>query len=81
MSLCPRCGASFSCAMKDEGGNTTCWCTQLPPLSAERLQSLNQETQETKAASCPSCFCPACLKLLSEAVKDTASDTSDTPLN
>jgi hypothetical protein len=72
MSVCPRCGAAFSCAMQDEGGNAACWCAQLPPLSPERLQTLNQET---KPASCPSCFCPACLKSQSEMAKDAANDT------
>jgi DNA-directed RNA polymerase subunit RPC12/RpoP len=44
---CARCGAPFHCGMNDPGG---CWCAQLPPLPAERLQAMQ------------GCLCPDCLR-------------------
>jgi len=55
MSLCTRCGASFSCAMVDNGTDSTdstgsaCWCTTLPAAVAV----------PTEAAGC---WCRACLE-------------------
>jgi hypothetical protein len=56
MSTCSRCGAQFSCAMKDAdpaAGSVAaqpCWCTYLPaavPLPSDAGAS---------------CWCPACLR-------------------
>lgn len=49
MSVCPRCGATFGCAMADalEG---PCWCTSMPAVVA--VPGVDA-----------SCWCPACLKL------------------
>lgn len=32
MSVCARCGATFSCAMADGDGSQPCWCASLPPV-------------------------------------------------
>lgn len=54
MSLCSRCGAAFSCAVKDVSGAneandaTACWCMQLPALAALPASG--------------ACWCPDCLK-------------------
>jgi len=55
MSICPRCAASFTCAMADRTGEP-CWCAKLPfqpnlPIYPE----LNLE----KPASC---VCPLCMQ-------------------
>ncbi|NRR32413.1 cysteine-rich CWC family protein [Oxalobacteraceae bacterium] len=52
MSVCARCGATFSCAMADPGDGQPCWCTQLPPAVPV------PGADATGAA----CWCPDCLK-------------------
>jgi hypothetical protein len=53
MSTCSRCGAQFSCAMKDAdpaAAAQPCWCTYLPaalPVPSDAGAS---------------CWCPACLR-------------------
>ncbi len=32
MSVCARCGATFTCAMADGDGSQPCWCASLPPV-------------------------------------------------
>ncbi|OLL33585.1 hypothetical protein BTH42_00905 [Burkholderia sp. SRS-W-2-2016] len=44
---CPRCGRAFDCGMRTEPGQ--CWCRELPPLPAERLDPASP------------CLCPECL--------------------
>lgn len=54
MSLCSRCGAAFSCGVKDVIDATdandapACWCMQLPALAALPASG--------------ACWCPDCLK-------------------
>jgi hypothetical protein len=58
-SVCPRCGAGLRCGMV--AGDAECWCVQLPhvmPLPTERIPKTE--------GSAPSCFCPACLKLITD---------------
>ena len=60
-SVCPRCGASLRCAMV--AGDAECWCVQLPnvmPLPAD--QAGPAQTGDSAA----SCFCPACLKQITD---------------
>ena len=49
MSICLRCGAAFSCAMRGEADGP-CWCTAMPPVVAVPGEGA-------------SCWCPGCLKL------------------
>jgi hypothetical protein len=58
-SVCPRCGAGLRCGMV--AGDAECWCVQLPhvmPVPSERIPS--------PEGSALSCFCPACLKLITD---------------
>jgi len=58
-SVCPRCGAGLRCGMV--AGDAECWCVQLPhvmPVPAERPPQAE--------GNAPSCFCPACLKLITD---------------
>lgn len=58
-SVCPRCGAGLRCGMV--AGDAECWCVQLPhvmPVPSERTPS--------SQGSALSCFCPACLKLITD---------------
>jgi ribosomal protein L34E len=46
---CAKCGAPFSCAMRDpDGGDAPCWCTREPVRSPDPRYA--------------SCLCPACLR-------------------
>jgi hypothetical protein len=55
MSVCPRCGTEFSCGMVDDKSDAPCWCTQFPPMPLPK-----------PGAAIASCYCPACLKVLTE---------------
>ncbi|MES2318698.1 MAG: cysteine-rich CWC family protein [Pseudomonadota bacterium] len=55
MSICMRCGQSFSCAMMGEQDGP-CWCTAMPPALPVPGVGV-------------SCWCPGCLKLEIEAQK------------
>lgn len=55
MSVCTRCGASFTCAMAD-GGADPCWCASLP------LVMPVPSTEVLTPAADPSCWCPDCLR-------------------
>ncbi|EJL77939.1 hypothetical protein PMI15_04457 [Polaromonas sp. CF318] len=58
-SVCPRCGAGLRCGMV--AGDAECWCVKLPhvmPVPGERAPS--------PEGSAPSCYCPACLKLITD---------------
>ena len=66
-SVCPRCGAGLRCAML--AGDAECWCVQLPnvmPVPALPEQAL----PDSGAASC---FCPACLKQITDERKNALS--------
>lgn len=55
-SRCPRCGAGLRCGMV--AGDAECWCTQLPlvmPIPSS-----------TPTGSAASCYCPACLKHITD---------------
>jgi len=57
-SVCPRCGAGLRCGMV--AGDAECWCVQLPhimPAPSER---------NLTAEGSASCYCPACLKLITD---------------
>jgi len=61
-SVCPRCGAGLRCGMV--AGDAECWCVQLPhvmPVPSERSPQA-----ESGDGSAPSCYCPACLKLITD---------------
>jgi hypothetical protein len=58
-SVCPRCGAGLRCGMV--AGDAECWCVQLPhvmPVPTERTPKAE--------GSALSCYCPACLKLITD---------------
>ncbi|MBI1890288.1 MAG: cysteine-rich CWC family protein [Burkholderiales bacterium] len=57
-SLCPRCGASFSCGMEEKKPGTPCWCSQLPPLPCRQMEKLTEKNAEA------ACYCPNCLRAL-----------------
>ena len=67
MSVCPRCGASFSCGMVDDPAAQPCWCTRLPVLSPSALD-------DATANGAATCFCPACLRALTAAAATSAND-------
>ncbi|HYD81168.1 MAG TPA: cysteine-rich CWC family protein [Paucimonas sp.] len=60
MSVCPRCGAGFSCGMVDGKSDAPCWCTQFPPLPLPE-----------PGAPHATCYCPACLESLTASVPIT----------
>jgi hypothetical protein len=60
-SVCPRCGAGLRCG--NVAGDAQCWCSQLPnvmPVPAARPVSALPDS------SAASCFCPACLKQITD---------------
>ncbi|HEU4843708.1 MAG TPA: cysteine-rich CWC family protein [Burkholderiaceae bacterium] len=72
MSVCARCGATFSCAMADGDGSQPCWCASLPPVVPVPVPVQAQDgasATATKAAAIApapatdmSCWCPDCLR-------------------
>lgn len=56
MSVCARCGATFSCAMADGGDGQPCWCTRLPPVVPVPVPA------PPAAAMNTACWCPDCLR-------------------
>ncbi|WP_343730375.1 cysteine-rich CWC family protein [Duganella sp.] len=69
MSTCSRCGAQFSCAMKDADPAAPaqpCWCTTLPPAVA------------IPSAPGASCWCPDCLR---QHILDMAQTPASPPLD
>gem|GEM_PF-879011 len=77
-SVCPRCGVGFRCG--NVAGDVECWCTQLPhimpvpsathqPLSLF-LPAMTGKGIDPKLASC---FCPACLQLITDDRKSLGS--------
>ncbi|MHB1199327.1 MAG: nicotinate-nucleotide--dimethylbenzimidazole phosphoribosyltransferase [Polaromonas sp.] len=59
-SLCPRCGAGFRCG--NVAGDAQCWCAQLPHVMPLPVAASPPSSRPIAA----SCFCPACLKLMTE---------------
>jgi hypothetical protein len=67
-----RCGATFSCAMADDGlpDHQPCWCTALPPV-------VPVPGSVTEGASC---WCPECLRAhISATSKDKSSPPPAAP--
>ena len=56
MSVCSRCGATFTCAMADGDGSQPCWCASLPLVMPVPSPGVSAP------ASDPSCWCPDCLR-------------------
>lgn len=57
-SVCPRCGVDLRCGMV--AGDAECWCVQLPhvmPVPAAR---------DALLPATASCYCPACLKQITD---------------
>ncbi|MDP2256201.1 MAG: cysteine-rich CWC family protein [Polaromonas sp.] len=54
-SRCPRCGAGLRCGML--AGDAQCWCVQLP-----HVMPVPSGAPSTPDSSTTSCYCPACLK-------------------
>ena len=63
-SICPRCGAGLLCGML--AGDAACWCVQLPlvmPVPA--------------IPAIAWCFCPACLKQITDERQNAFSPPGD----
>lgn len=58
-SVCPRCGAGLRCGMV--AGDAECWCVQLP-----HIMPVPSERTPQPEGSALSCFCPACLKQITD---------------
>ncbi|MDP3796865.1 MAG: cysteine-rich CWC family protein [Polaromonas sp.] len=65
-SVCPRCGAGFRCGMV--AGDAQCWCVQLPHVMPVPALTPSTPPQGSEAsadsAAASSCYCPACLQLI-----------------
>ncbi|MEC5213753.1 putative paraquat-inducible protein A [Polaromonas sp. CG_9.5] len=70
-SVCPRCGAGLRCGMV--AGDAQCWCTQLPNVMP--VPALNEHTLPDNGAA--SCFCPACLKQITDEQQHPLSTPRD----
>jgi hypothetical protein len=71
-SVCPRCGADLRCGMV--AGDAECWCVQLPhvmPVPSARPVSALPDN------SAASCFCPVCLKQITDERKNALSTPHD----
>jgi hypothetical protein len=60
MSVCARCGATFTCAMADGDGSEPCWCASLPLVMP--VPAPGASAAVPAPASDPSCWCPDCLR-------------------
>ena len=60
-STCPRCGAGFRCAIV--AGDVQCWCAQLPQVMPVPFAPSTQTLLDSGAVAC---FCPACLKQITD---------------
>jgi hypothetical protein len=58
-SVCPRCGAGLRCGMV--AGDAECWCVKLP-----HIMPVPSERSPQPEGSALSCFCPACLKQITD---------------
>ncbi|WP_082988869.1 cysteine-rich CWC family protein [Janthinobacterium psychrotolerans] len=52
MSLCTRCGATFTCGQADPSASGACWCAALPPAVPVPLPG----------GTATGCWCPDCLR-------------------
>ncbi|MGV8803775.1 MAG: cysteine-rich CWC family protein [Polaromonas sp.] len=68
-SVCPRCGAGLRCGML--AGDAQCWCVQLPLVMPVPSLPLPPDGQVA------SCFCPACLKHITDERKNRLSPSPD----
>ena len=59
-STCPRCGVGLRCGMV--AGDAQCWCVQLPNVMP--VPTLPEQALPDSGAA--SCFCPACLKQITD---------------
>ena len=71
-SICPRCGAGLRCGMV--AGDAECWCVQLPQVMTVPPALPEQALPDSGAASC---FCPACLKQITDERKNTLLPAHD----
>ncbi len=71
-SVCPRCGAGLRCGMV--AGDAECWCVQLPHVMPVPPALSEQTLPDSGAASC---FCPACLKQITDERQHTPSPARD----
>lgn len=71
-SVCPRCGAGLRCGMV--AGDAECWCVQLPQVMPLPPALPEQALPDGGAASC---FCPACLKQITDERKNALSTPRD----
>ncbi|MBC7444847.1 MAG: cysteine-rich CWC family protein [Polaromonas sp.] len=60
-AVCPRCGADLRCGMA--AGDAECWCARLPQVMPVPSAPPRQALLQSSAASC---FCPACLKQITD---------------
>ena len=71
MSVCARCGATFSCAMVDPAPGADpaapCWCTYLPA------------SLPVPSAPGSSCWCADCLRQHIAAQQNTAPEPANGP--
>lgn len=58
MSICPRCAATFTCAMADQTGQP-CWCASLP---FEPVLPIFPELTRTATGQPVTCVCPICMQ-------------------
>lgn len=63
MSVCARCGASFTCAMADGDGSEPCWCASLPLVMPVPAPGASVAAPAPDPSLDPSCWCPDCLRL------------------
>ncbi|MEO5660104.1 MAG: cysteine-rich CWC family protein [Polaromonas sp.] len=71
-SVCPRCGAGLRCAMV--AGDAECWCVQLPNVMPVPSVPPVPALPVNSAASC---FCPACLKEITNERQNTFPPARD----
>ncbi|SFC00509.1 Cysteine-rich CWC [Polaromonas sp. OV174] len=73
-SVCPRCGAGLRCGMV--AGDAECWCMQLPHvMPVPEARKPPAPSQDGAAAA--SCYCPACLKQITDERKNALSPAPD----
>ncbi|NDP62841.1 cysteine-rich CWC family protein [Polaromonas sp.] len=71
-SICPRCSAGLRCGMV--AGDAECWCVQLPHVMPVPPALPEQALPESGAAFC---FCPACLKQITDEQQHPLSTSVD----
>ncbi|MEO7400297.1 MAG: cysteine-rich CWC family protein [Polaromonas sp.] len=71
-SVCPRCGAGLRCGMV--AGDAECWCVRFPHVMPVPNARPVLALPDNPAASC---FCPACLKQITDERHDKLSPAPD----